>query len=166
MHFYLLDVGYELPEYVHIVPRETIPLVVVVVVLGLYVPVLSGNVGGVDIVICSCQSLVILSVHMSIVLYYLHSTTAYIEFACNARSIDDRICVRTYSMYVHAYSTNAYVDICLKRIYVYICIYEYHCELCMHASLPPSSFPLHCPSGKQTSAGLMLGPLAAHTFTL
>ena len=72
MHSDFLDVGYEFPEYVHIVPRHTIPLVVVVVVA--YVRVLSGNVGGVDIVICSCQSLillVILSVHMSIVLYYL-----------------------------------------------------------------------------------------------
>ena len=31
--------------------------------------------------------------------------------------------------------------------------------------LPPSS-SLHCPSGVQFSAGLMLGPLTAHTFTL
>ena len=53
------------------------------------------------------------------------------------------------------------VDICLKRIR----IDEYHFELCMHASLPPSS-SLHCPSGRQTRAGLMLGPLTAHTFTL
>ena len=123
MHSYLLDVGYELPEYVHIIPRDTIPLVVVVVVLGLYVPVLSGNVGEVDIVKRSCQNLVILSVHMSTVLYYLHSTTAYIEFIYNARTIDDHICVRTYSMYVHAYSTNAYVDICLKRIIIYFYVY-------------------------------------------
>ena len=71
MHSYFLDVSYEYPEYVHLVPRDTIPLVVVVVA---YVPVLSGNVDGVDIVNCSCQSLillVILSVHMSIVLYCL-----------------------------------------------------------------------------------------------
>ena len=72
MHSYVLDVSYEFPEYVYIVPRDTIPLVAVAVVA--YVPVLSGNVDGVDIVNCSCQSLislVILSVHMSIVLYYL-----------------------------------------------------------------------------------------------
>ena len=74
MHSYFLDVSYEYPEYVHLVPRDTIPLVVVVVVVVAYVPVLSGNVDGVDIVNCSCQSLillVILSVHMSIVLYCL-----------------------------------------------------------------------------------------------
>ena len=75
MHSYFLDVSYEVPEYVYIVPRDTIPLVVVVVVVVVaYVPVLSGNVDGVDIVNCSCQSLillVILSVHMSIVLYSL-----------------------------------------------------------------------------------------------
>ena len=70
MHSYLLHVSYESPEYVHIVPRDTIPLVVVVVVLGLYVPVLSGNVGEVDIEHCSCQSLVILSVHIMCPLYY------------------------------------------------------------------------------------------------
>ena len=72
MHSYFFDVSYEYPEYVHLVPRDTIPLVVAVVVA--YVPVLSGNVDGVDIVNCSCQSLillVILSVHMSIVLYCL-----------------------------------------------------------------------------------------------
>ena len=73
VHSYFLDVGYELPEYVHIVPRDTIPLVVVIVAAA-YVPVLSENVGRVDIVNCSCQSLillVILSVHMHICpLYY------------------------------------------------------------------------------------------------
>ena len=73
MHSYFLDVGYEFPEYVHIVPRDTIPLVVVVVVA--YVRVLSGNVDGVDIANCSCQSLIYLSssvcIYMSIVLYYL-----------------------------------------------------------------------------------------------
>ena len=109
MHSYLLDISYELPEYVHIIPRDTIPLVVVVVVLALCVPVLSVNVGEVDIVICSCQSLVILSVHMPIVLYYLHSTTAYMQFTCNARSIDDRMYVATYSMYVYMYIILTYV---------------------------------------------------------
>ena len=87
MHSYLLHVSYEFPEYVHIVPRDTIPVIVVVVVA--YVPVLSGNVGGVEIVNCSCQSLVILSVHMSTVLYNLqgiplHMLTiyAYIPTLC------------------------------------------------------------------------------------
>ena len=90
MHSYFLDVSYEFPEYVHIVPRDTIPFVVVFVVA--YVPVLSGNVGEVDIVHCSCQSLVIIH-YVSIVLYYLLSST---EFTYNARSIDYH--VRTYSM--------------------------------------------------------------------
>ena len=58
MHSYLFDVSYKYPEYLHIIPRDTIPCVVIVVVA--YVPVLSGYVGGVDIVNCS---LVILSVH-------------------------------------------------------------------------------------------------------
>ena len=44
--------------------RDTILLVVVVV----YVPILSVNVDEVDIVNCGCQSLVILSGYMSIVL--------------------------------------------------------------------------------------------------
>ncbi len=83
MYSYFLDVSYEFPEYVHIVPsRHTIPLVVVVV--AAYVPVLSGNVGEMGIVNCKCQSLVllvILSVHMSIVLYYLQGIPlhTYIE---------------------------------------------------------------------------------------
>ena len=78
MHSYFLDVSYEYPEYVHLVPRHTIPLVVVVVA---YIPVLSGNVGGVDIVNYSYQSLillVILSVHMSIVLYCLQGVPLHI----------------------------------------------------------------------------------------
>ena len=75
MHSYFLDFSYEFPEYVHIVPRDTIPVIVVVVVA--YVPVLSGNVGEVEIVNCSCQSLVILSVHMS-PLYY----TIYKAYHC------------------------------------------------------------------------------------
>ena len=54
------------PVHVGYIPRDTLPLVVVVVVA--YVRVLSGNVGEVN---CSCQSLVILSVYMSIVLYIL-----------------------------------------------------------------------------------------------
>ena len=97
MHSYFLDVSYEVPEYVYIVPRDTIPLVVVVA----YVPVLSGNVDGVDIVNCSCQSLillVILSVHMSIVLYSLPlhiQSSRIMHRAC----IADQICVRTNSMY-------------------------------------------------------------------
>ena len=48
MHSYLLHASYKFSEYVHIVPRDTIPFVVVIVIA--YVPVLSGNVGGVDIV--------------------------------------------------------------------------------------------------------------------
>ena len=68
---------YEFHEYVHIVPKDTIPLVVVVVVA--YVPVLSGNVGGVDIVICSCQSLVTsVCIYMSIILYYLQGVPLHI----------------------------------------------------------------------------------------
>ena len=92
------------PVHVGYIPRDTLPLVVVVVVA--YVRVLSGNVGEVDIVNCSCQSLVILSVHMSIVLYYLQSTTAYIEFTCNARSINDHMYVCTYSMYKYTVCVN------------------------------------------------------------
>ena len=76
MHSYLLHVSYEFLEYVHIVPRDTIPLVVVVVIA--YVPVLSGNVGGVKIVNCICQSLVILSVHMSPVLCNLQGIPLHI----------------------------------------------------------------------------------------
>ena len=62
------------------IPRHTIPLLVVVV--AAYDPVLSGNVGGVDIVNCSCQNLVllvILSVHMSTVLYYLQGVALHTE---------------------------------------------------------------------------------------
>ena len=124
MYSYFLDVSYEYPEYVHLVPRDTIPLVVVVV--AAYVPVLSGNVGEVDIVNCSCQSLVsldILSMHMSIVLYYLQGmhTTAYIEFTCYAQSrASMTINMCTYLQYVHVYSANVCVDICLKRILIYV----------------------------------------------
>ena len=71
MHSYLFS------EYFHIVPRDTIPLFVVVVVA--HVRVLSGNVGGVDIVNRSCQSLVILSMHiMSIVLHNLQGVPLHI----------------------------------------------------------------------------------------
>ena len=113
--------------------------------------------------------LVILSVHMSIVLYacayYLQGVSLHIiiEFTCNAQSINDHfICVRTtVSMYKYTVCENVCAGICQKHKLMYV----YHCELRMHASLPPSSF-LHCPSGKQTRAGLMLGPLTAHTFTL
>ena len=77
--------------------------------------VLSGNVGGVDICYCSCQSpilLVILSVHTSIVLYYLQGVPLHIY----------RVHMTVYMyylQYVHAYSTNVCVDICLKRICIY-----------------------------------------------
>ena len=101
---------------------------------------------------------------------YVHCTilltrciTAYIEFTCNAQSINDHfICVcSTVSVYKYTVCVNVCAVICLKHKLMYV----YHCELRMPASLPPSSF-LHCPSGKQTRAGLMLGPLTAHTFTL
>ena len=67
MHFYLL--GYMVIYFLSmstlfILIRDTILLVVIVV----YVPILSVNVDGVDIVNCSCLSLVILSGHMSSVL--------------------------------------------------------------------------------------------------
>ena len=54
-------------------------------------------------------------------------------------------------------------------MYVYMHTYVpiYTMLICLNyfqRLLPPSS--LHCPSGVQTIARLMLGPLTAHTFTL
>ena len=77
---------------------------------------LSENVDGVDIVNCSCLSLVILSVLMYIrTLYYttykVYHSIQYIEFTCNARSIDDHICICTIRTYVTTVCTCMYVQI-------------------------------------------------------
>ena len=122
------------------IPRHTIPLLVVVV--AAYDPVLSGNVGGVDIVNCSCQNLVllvILSVHMSTVLYYLQGVALHIESSHVMHRSEHRWpYVRTYQQYVQICSTFVwmYVLTFVWNIYLYTNIIVSCVRMCLSHLFP------------------------------